>query len=89
MVSGYLQVTIYMSEVFNLQLLSMMVGKFAGWLLYFPALPNCESMFQNSTGGSSTMSLTFHGLVSQKPDFQYVGNVCHAQYEKSYIQVSI
>ena len=33
-----------------------MVNKFAGWLTYFPALPNCVSMFQNSTGGSSTTS---------------------------------
>ena len=31
-----------------------MVGRFAGWLIYFPALPNWVSMFQNSTGGSST-----------------------------------
>ena len=34
-----------------------MVGTFAGWLIYFPALPNWVSMFQNSTGGSSTTSL--------------------------------
>ena len=33
-------------------------GKFAGWLTYFPALPNCVSMFQNSTGGSTTTSFT-------------------------------
>ena len=33
-----------------------MVGKFAGWLTYFPALPNCVSMFHNSTGNSSTTS---------------------------------
>ena len=25
-------------------------------MIYFPALPNCVSMFQNSTGGSSTTS---------------------------------
>ena len=35
-----------------------MVGRFAGWLIYFPALPNWVSMFQNSTGGSSTTSFT-------------------------------
>ena len=28
--------------------------------MYLPALPNCVSMFQNSTGGSSTISLTLH-----------------------------
>ena len=33
-----------------------MVGRFAGSLIYFPALPNWVSMFQNSTGGSSTTS---------------------------------
>ena len=35
-----------------------MLGRFAGWLIYFPALPNLVSMFQNSTGGSSTTSFT-------------------------------
>ena len=34
------------------------VGKFAGWLIYFPAMPNCVSIFQNSTGGSSSTSFT-------------------------------
>ena len=33
-----------------------MVGRFAGWLIHFPALPNWVSMFQNSTGGSCTTS---------------------------------
>ena len=33
-------------------------SKFAGWLIYFPPLPNCVSMSQNSTGGSSTTSFT-------------------------------
>ena len=36
----------------------LMVGRFAGWLIYFPALPNWVSMFQNSTSGSSTTSFT-------------------------------
>ena len=31
-----------------------MVGRFAGWLIYSPGLLNWVSMFQNSTGGSST-----------------------------------
>ena len=35
-----------------------MVGRFAGCLIYFPVLPNWVSMFQNSTGGSSTTSFT-------------------------------
>ena len=35
-----------------------MVGRFAGWLINFPALPNWVSIFQNSIGGSSTMSFT-------------------------------
>ena len=33
-----------------------MVGKFARWLIYLPALPNWVSMFQNSMGGSKIMS---------------------------------
>ena len=33
-----------------------MVGRFARWLIYFPALPNWVSLFQNSTGGSRTIS---------------------------------
>ena len=35
-----------------------MVGRFAGWLINFPALPNWVSIFHNSTDGSSTMSFT-------------------------------
>ena len=35
-----------------------MVGRFAGWLTNFLALPNWVSIFQNSTGGSNTMSFT-------------------------------
>ena len=35
-----------------------MVGRFAGWLINFPILPNWVSIFQNSTGGSSTTSCT-------------------------------
>ena len=35
-----------------------MVGRFVGWLINFPSLPNWVSIFQNSTGGSSTMSFT-------------------------------
>ena len=35
----------------------VIVGKFDRVVdMYFPALPNCVSMFQNSTGGSSTTS---------------------------------
>ena len=33
-------------------------GRFAGWLINFPALPNWVSMFQNSTGSSCTTSFT-------------------------------
>ena len=35
-----------------------MVGKYAGWLMYPQALPNCVYIFQNSMGGSKRMSLT-------------------------------
>ena len=35
-----------------------MVGRFTGWLMNFPALPNWVSIFHNSTGGSSTTSFT-------------------------------
>ena len=63
MSTGYLQVTMYMSTVFRLQLASVIVGKFAGWLMYLPALPNCMLTFHNSTGGLSTTSLMLHDLV--------------------------
>ena len=42
---------------------SVIVGKFVGWLMYFPALPNCVSIFHSSTGGSSTTSLMLQDLV--------------------------
>ena len=35
-----------------------MVGRYTGWLMNFPALPNWVSIFHNSTGGSSTASFT-------------------------------
>ena len=35
-----------------------MVGRFAWQLINIPALPNCVSLFHNSTGGSSTTSFT-------------------------------
>ena len=35
-----------------------MVGRFAGWLTNFQALPNWVSIFQNPTGGSSTTTFT-------------------------------
>ena len=35
-----------------------MVGRFAGWLINFPALPNWVSIFHNSTCGSSITSFT-------------------------------
>ena len=63
MSAGYLQVTMYMSKVFHLQSVSVIVGKFAGWLMYLPALSNCISMFHYSTSGSSTTSLMLHDLV--------------------------
>ena len=34
-----------------------MVGRFAWWLINFQTLPNWVSIFQNSTGGTSTTSL--------------------------------
>ena len=40
-----------------------MVGKFAGWLIYLPALPNWVFTSQNSIGGSSIMSVTLHDCV--------------------------
>ena len=40
-----------------------MVVKLAGWLMYFPALSNCVSMFQNLMGCSRTTSLTLEDLV--------------------------
>ena len=40
-----------------------MVGRFAGWLINFPALPNWVSIFHNSTGGSSTTSFTLQDHI--------------------------
>ena len=60
-----------------------MIGKLAGWLMYFPALPNCMLMFQNSVGGLSTMPFTLQDLVFPWPGFQCAGSVHHAQYEQS------
>ena len=40
-----------------------MVGKFAGWLTYLPALPNWVFTSQNSIGGSSIMSVTLQDHV--------------------------
>ena len=63
MSAGYLQVTMYMSKVFHLHSESVIVGKFAGWLMYLQAVPNSMSMFHNSTGGLSTTSFMLHDLV--------------------------
>ena len=40
-----------------------MEGRFAGWLINFPALPNWVSIFHNSTGGSSTTSFTLQDHI--------------------------
>ena len=40
-----------------------MVGRFAGWLIHFPALPNWVSLFHNSTGGSSTASFALQDHI--------------------------
>ena len=53
----------YMSEIFHLQSVSEIVGKFVGWLMYLPALPNCVSMFHSSTAGLSTTSLMWLDCV--------------------------
>ena len=47
----------------HLQMFSLMVGGFAGWFMYFSALPNLVSIFQNSTGCSGTSSFMLHDLV--------------------------
>ena len=56
--------------------------------MYLPALPNCVSMFQNSTGVWVLHTWHCMTLFFQQLDFQCVGNVCHAQYRQSCIQVS-
>ena len=66
-----------------------MVGTFAGWLIYLPALPNWVSMFQNSMGGSKIMSFTLQEHAFLWSGFQYVRNVHHAQYGQFYILASI
>ena len=53
----------YVQEFVHLQSASVILGRFTGWLMTFPALPNCVSMFVSSTGGASTMFLTLHDLV--------------------------
>ena len=65
-----------------------MVGRFAGWLIYFPALPDWVSMFQNSTGGSSTTSFTLQDCTFPWLGFQYAENIHHAQFGQFYIWVS-
>ena len=40
-----------------------MVGRFPGWLVNFPALPDWVSIFQKSTGGSSTTSFTLQDHI--------------------------
>ena len=40
-----------------------MVGKFAGWLMYLPALPNWVSIFQNSMGCSNIISITLQDCI--------------------------
>ena len=63
MSAGYLQVTMYKRKVFHCQSVSVTVSKFAKWLMYLPALPNCMSMFHSYTGGLSTIPLTLYDLV--------------------------
>ena len=45
--------------------ISFMVGKFAGWLIYLPALPNRVSTSQNSMGGSNMISVTLQDHIFQ------------------------
>ena len=40
-----------------------MVGKFAGWLIYLPDLPNWVSIFQISVGGFSMISVTLQDRI--------------------------
>ena len=40
-----------------------MVGKFTGWIIYLPALPNFVSMLQNSMGGSNMISVTLEDHI--------------------------
>ena len=61
-------VTIYSDGGYQLSL-SVMVGKFAGWLIYFPALPNWVSVFQNSMGGSKIMSFMLQECIFPVPWF--------------------
>ena len=48
---------------FHLQLVSVIVGRFMGWLMYLPVLPNCMLIFHISTSCLSTTSVTLHDLV--------------------------
>ena len=43
--------------------ISFMVGKFAGWLIYLPALPNWVSTSQKSIGSSSIISVTLQDHI--------------------------
>ena len=40
-----------------------MVGRFTGWLMNLPTLPNWVSMFHNSTDGSSATSFTLQDHI--------------------------
>ena len=66
-----------------------MEGRFAGWLMNFPGLPNWVSIFHNLTGGSNTTSFTLQDQTFPVAWSQYVGSVHHTQFKQSYIQVSI
>ena len=65
-----------------------MVGRFAGWLIYIPGLPNWVSMLHNSTGGPSTTSFTLQDHNFPWLGFQYAENVHHTQFGQFCIQVS-
>ena len=51
------------SAVFYDGSIGFMVGKFAGWLIYLPALPNWVSTFHNSMGGSNMISVTLQDHI--------------------------
>ena len=66
-VLNYLQLAMY--KEWSLLNYWVIVGKFAGWLMYFRALSTCVSMFQNSTGGSSMTSLILQDHTFQVAQF--------------------
>ena len=64
-------------------------GRFVGWFINFPALPNSVSVFYRLTHGLCTASFMLQGLVFLVAWFLCVGSVCCTLYGQSCNQLSM